>query len=110
MGKVDDGSGGNPSAVKLGEGLYEFTILENAKYTFSAWEDLDPSRAAALKKGNENCNLPARIEAAAVSVDGADADAKEVTLTFAKPECQADAPEQPQTDQQQAPQQQNPNN
>jgi hypothetical protein len=92
MGKAEEGGGGNPSAVKIGEGLYEFTILESAKYTFSAWEDLDPSRAAALKKGNENCNLPARIEAAAVTVDGADPEAKEVTLTFAKPECAADAP------------------
>jgi hypothetical protein len=93
MGKAEDGGGGNPSAVKIGEGAYEFTILENAKYTFSAWEDLDPSRAgaAASKRGSE-CNLPARIEAPSVTVDGADPEAKEITLTFAKPECQSDAP------------------
>ncbi len=90
MGKADEG--GNPSAQKLGEGLYEFTILENTKYTFSAWEDLDPQRGG-QRRGAEACTLPGRIEAAPVTIDGADADAKEVTLVFAKPPCQpADAP------------------
>jgi hypothetical protein len=97
MGKADEG--GNPSAVKLSDGLYEFTILENTKYTFSAWEDLDPSRAASSKKGNENCNLPARIEAAPVTIDGADEEAKEVTLMFLRPACQPDAPADQQQDQ-----------
>jgi hypothetical protein len=108
MGKADEGGGGNPSAVKIGEGLYEFTILETTKYTFLAWEDLDPSRAGAAKRGNEICNLPARIEAAAVTVDGADEGAKEVTLTFLKPACQAEAPADLQPDQQQPQQQSQP--
>lgn len=79
--------GGNPAAVKISDNAYEFTILENSKYTFSAWEDLDPQRAA-QHSGDQSCSLPARIEAPPVTIDGADEEAKEVTLIFAKPSCE----------------------
>jgi hypothetical protein len=96
MGKAEDG--GNPSAQKTGEGVYEFTILENSKYTFSAWEDLDPERTG-QKKGEENCTVPARIEASPVTIDGADESANEATLMFVMPPCQTQPPQQDQTQQ-----------
>jgi hypothetical protein len=43
--------------------------------------------------------LPARIEAAPVTIDGADEEAKEVTLMFLRPACQPDAPADQQQDQ-----------
>ncbi|MGA8038423.1 MAG: hypothetical protein WA823_11550 [Candidatus Acidiferrales bacterium] len=97
MGKAEDG--GNPSAQKIGEGLYEFTILENAKYTFSAWEDLDPQHTS-QKHGEQSCTVPARIDAAAATIDGADESANEVTLFFVMPPCNAaPAQDQPSQDQ-----------
>ena len=86
MGKADDNSGGNPSAIKVSDTLYEFAILTDGKYTFSAWEDLDPERGGS--KRGETCNIPARIESTTATVDGADADAAEVTLLFTMPPCQ----------------------
>ncbi len=97
MGAAEEG--GNPSAQKIGEGLYEFTILGNAKYTFSAWEDLDPQHAG-QKHGDQSCTVPARIDAAPVTIDGADESAKEVTLLFVMPPCNAaPAQEHPSQDQ-----------
>jgi hypothetical protein len=84
MGKAEQG--GNPAAEKIGEGLYEFTILENTHYTFSAWEDLDPQRAG-QRNSDPNCTIPARIDAAPLTVDGGDESAKEITLKFLKPSC-----------------------
>jgi hypothetical protein len=84
MAKADRGD--NPAARKIADGLYEFTVLESAKYTLSAWEDLNPQRAAPHRSGAA-CVPPARLETASVSVQGSDPDTKEVTLTFDKPEC-----------------------
>jgi len=85
MARADHGD--NPAAQKVTEGDYEFALLESAHYTFSAWQDLDPHRAAPRGHG-EDCTLPARIETATVEVDGADAATKDVTLTFAAPKCE----------------------
>ena len=84
--KAQAEQGGNPAARRLGEGLYEFTLLESARYTFSAWEDLDPQHAS-QRHGDTSCTIPARIDSDAVTVDGADEDAKTITLTFATPSC-----------------------
>jgi hypothetical protein len=84
--KAQAEQGGNPAARKLGDGLYEFTLLESARYTFSAWEDLDPQHAS-QRHGDTSCAIPARIDSDAITVDGADQDAKSITLTFAPPSC-----------------------
>jgi len=84
MAKADEGE--NPAAHKLGEGIYEFTVLQSAHYTISAWEDLDPQRLS-QRRGKETCTIPARIDAEPSVVDGADTDTKEVTLTFPAPSC-----------------------
>ncbi len=39
MAKADDGTA-NPAAAKIADGLFEFTLLQSARYTVSAWEDL----------------------------------------------------------------------
>ena len=84
--KAEAQEGGNPAAKKLADGAYEFTLLESAHYTFSAWEDLDPQHAT-QRHGNTTCTIPARIDSDTVSVDGADQDAKSITLTFVTPPC-----------------------
>jgi hypothetical protein len=85
--KAEAAQGGNPAAKKIADGVYQFTILESAKYTFSAWEDLDPQHAAPQRKGAATCTLPARIDSDSVTVDGADEAANEITLTFTPPPC-----------------------
>jgi hypothetical protein len=87
--KAQAEQGDNPAAERLGEGLYEFTLLESTRYTFSAWEDLDPQHAT-QRRGNTTCTIPARINSNTVSVDGADPDAKSITLTFVNPPCDKD--------------------
>jgi hypothetical protein len=77
----------NPSANKIADGIYTFSLFDSANYTISAWEDLTPQRVV----GKNACQLPARIEAPSVTVAGADTATKEVTITFAKPTC---APQQ----------------
>lgn len=86
MAKADDGQ--NPSAQKLGDSLYQFTLLESTNYTLSAWEDLTPRRAVP-GRGKEDCTLPARIDAEPVTVAGAgaDKDRKTIELTLASPDC-----------------------
>ncbi len=79
-------SGNNPSARKIAEGLYEFTFLESANYTVSAWEDLVPQRHPS-RKGAAACAIEPRIASTAVGVQGSDPTAKEVTLIFSKPSC-----------------------
>ena len=83
MAKADQGQ--NPAAKKTADGLYQFTLLESASYTISAWEDLSPQRAAASKK--PDCAPPSRIDASPVVVSGSDPDAKELTLVFLTPVC-----------------------
>src|SRR6202789_1000672 len=85
--KAEAAQGGNPAAQKIADGVYQFTLLESARYTFSAWEDLDPQHAAPQRKGVATCPLPARIDSDSVTVDGADEAANEITLTFAPPPC-----------------------
>jgi hypothetical protein len=91
MAKADQGD--NPAAKKIRDGLYEFSLLESAHYTISAWEDLDPERMlhSTQRNGSDNpdCTVPARIEAAPVDVAGSDADTKEINLTFDSPGCDA---------------------
>jgi hypothetical protein len=60
--------GGNPAAQRIGEGLYQFTLLQSARYTFSAWEDLDPQHAT-QRHGAATCTLPARIDSDTATVD-----------------------------------------
>lgn len=84
MAKADNGE--NPSAEKLGDGLYQFTLLESANYSVSAWEDVTP-RGVAARARRADCPLPARIEADAVAVAGADKDTKAITLTLVGPAC-----------------------
>ncbi len=60
--------GGNPAAQRIGEGLYQFTLLQSARYTFSAWEDLDPQHAT-QRHGAATCTLPARIDSDSATVD-----------------------------------------
>jgi hypothetical protein len=84
MAKAD--SGENPSAQKLRDGLYQFTLLESASYTLSAWEDLTPRRVV-TRRGRADCSPPSRIEAEPVAVSGSDADAESITLTLISPAC-----------------------
>jgi hypothetical protein len=72
----------NPSVNKIAEGVYGFTMFGDANYTVSAWEDLTPQRS----RGKNACAMPARIEAAPVTISGSDP-TKEITLTFPKPSC-----------------------
>jgi len=85
MAKADQGE--NPAAQRIGEGIYNFTLLQSSHYTISAWEDLDPQRLS-QRRGKETCNIPARIDADSSLVDGSDTDANEVTLTFPSTACE----------------------
>jgi hypothetical protein len=95
MAQADKGE--NPAAHKIAEGAYQFSLLESAHYTISAWEDLDPQRAPSRRRKSaasvaddpaaEECAAPARLEAPPIVVDGADRDTKEIALVFATPEC-----------------------
>ncbi len=85
MAKADNGE--NPSAQKLADGSYQFTLLESANYTVSAWEDLTPRRAAPSRRDTD-CTIPARIDAEPVAVSGADTDTKGITLTLISPVCE----------------------
>ncbi|MGA8222487.1 MAG: hypothetical protein WB780_12600 [Candidatus Acidiferrales bacterium] len=84
MAKADRGE--NPAAEKLADGLYQFTLLEAAHYTISAWEDLDPQRAHS-RHGASDCIVPARIEAEPVVLDASDTTWTDITLTFNNPAC-----------------------
>jgi hypothetical protein len=85
MAKADQGE--NPAAQRIGEGIYDFTLLQSSRYTISAWEDLDPQRLS-QRRGKETCNIPARIDADSAVVDGSDTDTNEVTLTFPSAACE----------------------
>jgi hypothetical protein len=84
MATADQGE--NPAAQRIGEGIYDFTLLQSSRYTISAWEDLDPQRLS-QRRGKEACNIPARIDADSVLVDGSDTDTTELTLTFPSIAC-----------------------
>lgn len=84
MAKASEGE--NPAAQRIAEGVYDFTLLQSAHYTISAWEDLDPQRLS-QRHGKEACTIPARIEAEPAAVDGADTETTEITLTFPSASC-----------------------
>jgi hypothetical protein len=85
MATADDGQ--NPSADNIGDGVYQFTLLETTNYKLSAWEDLTPRRSAPGRRAVD-CELPAKIEAQPVTIAGADLDTKALTLTLASPACE----------------------
>lgn len=86
MAKADRGE--NPAAKRIGEGIYEFTLLQSAHYTISAWEDLNPQRLSLSQRhGKESCVIPARVDAEPAVIDGANADAPEITLNFPSIAC-----------------------
>jgi hypothetical protein len=84
MAKAEQGE--NPAAQRIGEAIYDFTLLQSSHYTISAWEDLDPQHLS-QRRGKESCTIPARIDADSASVDGADTDTTEITLTFPSLAC-----------------------
>ena len=84
MAKADQGD--NPAAQKVADGLYQFTLLDSASYTISAWEDLSAQRSTA-HRGRAECSPPPRVDAAPVVVQGSDSDIKEVSLLFEGPDC-----------------------
>jgi hypothetical protein len=79
-------AGENPAAQKIADSVYEFTLLESASYTISAWEDVDPHRPGS-RAADAACPVPARIDTPPVVVAGSDTDAKEITLIFPTPVC-----------------------
>ncbi len=82
--KASDGE--NPAARKIVDGLFEFTLLDDADYTFIAGEDSDPSRAG-VRPGGKACDVPAHIDTPPVTVSGSDADTKQITLVFPSIAC-----------------------
>jgi hypothetical protein len=89
MAKADKGD--NPAAKIVGDGVYEFTLLDSAHYTLSAWEQVLPPRAGAARR-KANCLSPARIDSDSLFIDGADTSTSDITLTFSGPECQPQRP------------------
>jgi hypothetical protein len=103
--KAQGEEGDNPAARQIADGLYEFTLLEDVRYTFSAFEQLDPQHAAHLLRrqghaaADGDCVLPARLDANPVTVEPLSADAgsdpdsgpqaspDDITLTFAALGC-----------------------
>ena len=103
---ADDGI--NPAARKISDGVYDFTLLDGARYTVSAFEELDPHRVprrhrsplkprAGANGGHtpdsdspdpaDAGDCPARIETAPVAVNAASAPPKELVLAFTLVEC-----------------------
>lgn len=123
MAKADKGE--NPAAKLVSDGVYEFTLLQAAHYTLSAWEQVLPPRPAVaraarlaaerkarLERGSAaatrngagaasvtgaagpggettpaGCAMPSRLDSDSLFVDGADASASDITLTFPAPAC-----------------------
>ena len=74
----------NPSADRINDSLYSFTLFKDVNYTISAWEDLSPQTTG---RGKNACVMPSRIAAQDVIVGGSDDATKAVTLTLPKPAC-----------------------
>lgn len=87
MAKADHGD--NPAANPVAGGIYEFRLLGSAHYTISAWEELDHAAVRMIARGRANCSIPARINSNSLLVNGADASASDVTLTFPGADCQS---------------------
>jgi hypothetical protein len=87
--------GDNPAAEKTADGTYEFTLLDSANYTITAFEELlpghAPTRRAKARRGagrtQLDCTVPPRVDASSVDVPGADATAKEITILFPSITC-----------------------
>lgn len=77
--------GENPAARKIGDAVYEFSILKSAHYTFTAGEDPDPGHPGS--RGKRQCGIPAHIDANPVTVQGADEDTKQIDLEFPSVPC-----------------------
>ena len=78
--------GENPAARKIGDALYEFTLLKSTGYTFAAGEDPDPGHSGS-RGGRHVCAVPAHIDTPPVTVDGADEQIKQIVLEFASIPC-----------------------
>ena len=105
--------GENPAARKISDAVYDFTLLDGARYTVSAFEELDPHRAPRRHRSPSSrprvgangghtpesdspdpadagdCVTPARIETAPVAVNAASAPPKELVLAFTPVECRS---------------------
>ena len=88
--------GDNPAAEKAADGSYEFTLMDSANYTITAFEELLPghapvrhikSRRGAGAAASSDCNVPPRVDASSVMVPGADETAKEITILFPSIAC-----------------------
>jgi hypothetical protein len=90
MAKADRGD--NPAARRVAPGLYEFSLLEDSRYTISAWQNLVPQHIAS-RRGSPTCVVPARIEATPVTLTAAGAP-EQITLTFPSLPCGKIAREQ----------------
>jgi hypothetical protein len=85
----------NPAVRKISDAVYEVTLLADAVYNISAFEELAPARTVrrtpkgrkAAHTATPDCAAPARIETPPAEVDGSDAAEEEITLTFADPGC-----------------------
>ncbi|MDE3109150.1 MAG: hypothetical protein KGL02_04340 [Acidobacteriota bacterium] len=78
MAQADHGD--NPAARLVAPGIYEFTLLEDSRYTISAWQDLIPQHLAS-RRGTSGCGVPARLDTEPVTLAAAGAPGQ-ITLTF----------------------------
>lgn len=83
MAQADHGD--NPAARRIAPNVYEFTLLDSARYTLSAWQDLIPQRIVA-RRGLPACAVPARLDAPPVSI-AANGAPGQITLTFPSVGC-----------------------
>jgi hypothetical protein len=83
--------GDNPAAHRIAPDLYEFTLLDSASYTVSAWEDLVPQHIP-TRRGQPSCAAPARISAPPVTIPAAGGTFDQITLTFPSLGCGKMAP------------------
>jgi hypothetical protein len=93
--KADHGE--NPIAYKLPDGLYQFTLLKDARYTISAHASVEAVRRPHRRRRSRHKNDPSgagqecspsdTVEATPVEVEGGDDGAEDITLAFARPEC-----------------------
>ncbi|MGB0036733.1 MAG: hypothetical protein WBP79_14780 [Candidatus Acidiferrales bacterium] len=98
----------NPEAQQVSDTVFDFTLLFDARYTISAFEDLDAAKMAALARASKtrgtsrsrkknaasppsdataNCPALTRLQAASVVIDPSSEASQEITLTLAAPTC-----------------------
>jgi hypothetical protein len=92
--KADQGD--NPAAERAADGSYEFTLLDSANYTITAFEELLPGHAPSRRpksrhgvkvSASNDCVVPPRVDASSVLVPGADQTAKDITILFPSIAC-----------------------